>query len=179
MQALRLFGQSDSIVDGTPQLDPPQRQQTGSTASRTTSQNSRHAAMAPPSQLAIATSSLNRLVKEEASYHKEADQQQARITKLEQGDQSDENAEFTLKQETTVTLDLLLLGMTLTQICLQRKALEETKAIFPQLKQKIQDALSKLEAQLEQAKGADSSPEDITKAKEAIASAMAAVRETS
>ncbi|KAF2773628.1 putative tubulin-specific chaperone Rbl2 [Teratosphaeria nubilosa] len=115
--------------------------------------------MAPPSQLAIATSSLNRLVKEEASYHKEAEQQQARIAKLEQGDQSDENAEFTLKQE--------------------RKALEETKAIFPQLKQNIQDALSKLEAQLEQAKGPDSSPEDINKAKEAIASAMTAVRETS
>jgi len=30
----------------------------------------------------------------------------------------------------------------------QRKALEETKAIFPQLRQKIQDARTKLEQQL-------------------------------
>ena len=55
--------------------------------------------MAPPSQLAIATSAVNRLVKEEASYHKELEQQQARIAKLEQGDNDDENAEFVLKQE--------------------------------------------------------------------------------
>lgn len=55
--------------------------------------------MAPPSQLSIATSSLNRLVKEEASYHKELEQQQASIAKLEQGGSSDENAEYTLKQE--------------------------------------------------------------------------------
>lgn len=31
---------------------------------------------------------------------------------------------------------------------LQRKALEETNAMFPQLKQKIEDAKAKLEAQL-------------------------------
>lgn len=54
--------------------------------------------MAPPSQLMIATSSVNRLVKEEASYHKELEQQQASIAKLEQGG-GDENAEFQLKQE--------------------------------------------------------------------------------
>lgn len=30
----------------------------------------------------------------------------------------------------------------------QRKALDETKAMFPQLRQKIEDAKSKLEAQL-------------------------------
>ena len=54
--------------------------------------------MAPPSQLAIATSAVKRLVKEEASYHKELEQQQARIAKLGQGG-DDENAEWTLKQE--------------------------------------------------------------------------------
>jgi hypothetical protein len=54
--------------------------------------------MAPPSQLAIATSSLQRLVKEEASYHKELEQQQASISKLESGG-GDENAEYQLKQE--------------------------------------------------------------------------------
>ena len=56
--------------------------------------------MAPPSQLSIATGSLTRLVKEEASYHRELEEQNARIAKLEQGgDSSDENAEYTLRQE--------------------------------------------------------------------------------
>ena len=55
--------------------------------------------MAPPSQLAIATSSLNRLVKEERSYHQELKQQEASIAKLEQGGGDDENAEYQLRQE--------------------------------------------------------------------------------
>jgi len=56
--------------------------------------------MAPPSKIAIATSVLNRLVKDEASYHKEYDLQQASIAKLEAGENADdENAEFQLKQE--------------------------------------------------------------------------------
>jgi len=54
--------------------------------------------MPPPSKLAVATSSVQRLVKEEASYHKELEQQEARIKKLEQGSE-DENAEYQLKQE--------------------------------------------------------------------------------
>lgn len=54
--------------------------------------------MAPRSQLSIATSSLQRLVKEEASYHKELEHQQTRIDKLEHGG-GDENADFQLRQE--------------------------------------------------------------------------------
>lgn len=54
--------------------------------------------MPPPSKLAVATSSLVRLVKEEASYYKEMEQQEARIRKLEAGS-DDENAEYLLKQE--------------------------------------------------------------------------------
>lgn len=54
--------------------------------------------MAPPSKLAVATSVVRRLVKEEASYHKELEQQEARIAKL-QSNMEDENAEYTLKQE--------------------------------------------------------------------------------
>ena len=79
--------------------------------------------------------------------------------------------------------------------------MEETKAMFPRLKKQIQEALSKLEQQLvslrltslipctiwlttlsqEQDKGPgdQSNPEDITKAKEAIADAMTAIRESS
>ena len=61
--------------------------------------------MAPPSQLAIATGVLNRLVKEEASYHKEYEYQQSRITKLEGGsNDDDENAEYTLRQEVSSLL---------------------------------------------------------------------------
>jgi tubulin-specific chaperone A len=54
--------------------------------------------MPPPSKLAIAASSVKRLIKEEASYHKELTQQEARIKKLEAGSE-DENAEYQLKQE--------------------------------------------------------------------------------
>lgn len=54
--------------------------------------------MAPPSKLAISTSVVTRLVKEEASYHTEAAQQEARIAKLE-ASAGDENAEYTLRQE--------------------------------------------------------------------------------
>jgi tubulin-specific chaperone A len=55
--------------------------------------------MPSPSQLAIATSSVQRLVKEEASYHMELSQQQARLDKLSANNREDENAEFQLKQE--------------------------------------------------------------------------------
>jgi len=56
--------------------------------------------MAPPSKLAIATSTLNRTVKEEKSYHAEMRKQEASIDKLEKGDgNDDENAEFLLRQE--------------------------------------------------------------------------------
>jgi tubulin-specific chaperone A len=54
--------------------------------------------MAPPSKVAIATGSVLRLVKEEASYHKEIAQQQERIKKLE-ASEGDENKEYTLRQE--------------------------------------------------------------------------------
>lgn len=54
--------------------------------------------MPPPSKVAIATGSVLRLVKEEASYHKEIVQQEERIKKLEESD-GDSNKEYTLKQE--------------------------------------------------------------------------------
>jgi tubulin-specific chaperone A len=54
--------------------------------------------MAPPSKLAIATGVVFRLVKEEASYHKEIEQQEARVKKAE-ASQDEHNGEYTLKQE--------------------------------------------------------------------------------
>lgn len=58
--------------------------------------------MAPPSQLAIATGSVRRLVKEEASYHKELLQQQAHLDKILVSNGADENAEFQVKQEASI-----------------------------------------------------------------------------
>ena len=60
--------------------------------------------MAPPSALAIATQSVQRLVKEESYYHKDQTNQEARIKKLQDdieagGPDLDANAEFMLKQE--------------------------------------------------------------------------------
>jgi tubulin-specific chaperone A len=59
--------------------------------------------MPAPSPLVIATSVLNRYVKEEKSYHKELEQQSARIAKLEAGEDADnENAEFILRQQASL-----------------------------------------------------------------------------
>ncbi len=82
-----------------------------------------------PTQVQIATSVLQRLMKEEASYHKELEQQKARIVKLEKGETEDsENLEYQLKQE--------------------RKGLEETKAVIPGLREKVTSAREKLESVL-------------------------------
>ncbi|RDW77982.1 putative tubulin-specific chaperone Rbl2 [Coleophoma crateriformis] len=109
--------------------------------------------MAPPSPLAIATGSVQRLVKEEASYHKELTSQEARLEKLLASTEEDENREYSLKQE--------------------RAAIAETKAVFPPLRQRIADALAKLEDQLESAQGSGASEEEIAKATEAVKQAKA------
>jgi hypothetical protein len=58
------------------------------------------AVMPAPSPLAIATSSVHRLVKEEVSYHKELAKQESRLVQTEANLASgDENAEFQLNQE--------------------------------------------------------------------------------
>ncbi|QQK40099.1 Tubulin binding cofactor A [Penicillium digitatum] len=125
-------------------------------------QNPPKITMAPRSQLEITTSSVTRLVKEEASYHKELQQQYERIKKLEAdtaGD--DENREYTLKQE--------------------HMSLEETKKVLPTLKEKIVQTVANLEALIteEGKKGPESNVEHITAAKEAIAQAKVAQREIS
>lgn len=59
--------------------------------------------MPPPSQLVIATGSVNRLLKEEASYHKEVEEEEAKIKalkeKIDSGANDDENASYMLKQQ--------------------------------------------------------------------------------
>lgn len=58
--------------------------------------------MPSPTPLDVATQSVQRLVKEEASYHKELSGQQARVAKTESGIRDgtdDENANYVLEQE--------------------------------------------------------------------------------
>ncbi|EEQ83392.1 tubulin-specific chaperone Rbl2 [Blastomyces dermatitidis ER-3] len=120
--------------------------------------------MAPLSPLSIATSAVRRLVKEEASYHRELKQQEERIKRLEAeqpGEDEDGNREFMLRQE--------------------RQALEETKKVLPNMKQKILEAIAKVDHLLveEGQKGMGSNVDEINAAKEAISQAMTAVREVS
>ncbi|KAK2811357.1 hypothetical protein FQN50_002234 [Emmonsiellopsis sp. PD_5] len=121
--------------------------------------------MAPPTPLSIATSSVQRLVKEEASYHRELQQQEERIKRIEaekpSAEDDDDNREYILKQE--------------------HQALEETKKVLPSMKQKISEAVAKLDHLLleEGHKGMSSNVDEINAAKEAISQAKTAVREIS
>ncbi|PVH95638.1 tubulin binding cofactor A [Periconia macrospinosa] len=112
--------------------------------------------MAPSSKLRVQTSALQRLIKEEASYHKELEQQEGRISKLE-ANPSEDNAEYLLKQE--------------------RQALEETKKVIPTVREKIVQTLQQVEEELEnnKAEGGVASTEDVTKAKEAVAAGKKAL----
>ncbi|KAI5466103.1 putative tubulin-specific chaperone Rbl2 [Mariannaea sp. PMI_226] len=114
--------------------------------------------MPPPSQLAIATSSLNRLLKDVTSYHKELAQQEAQVLALEekikngQGDE-DGNGEFMLKQHKT--------------------AIEETKAVFGTLKTRIDTAIANLEDQVQLREKSGAPEKELEAAKEALAKAKA------
>ncbi|KAF9696737.1 hypothetical protein EKO04_005359 [Ascochyta lentis] len=116
--------------------------------------------MAPPSKLAVAIGSVTRLVKEEASYHKELVQQEERIKKLE-ASEGDENKEYTLRQE--------------------KQALQETQNVLPAIRTRIEQAVEKLEEQLESRKeaGGDASSEEVKKAEDAIAAGKKVVAEGS
>ncbi|KAF5616573.1 beta-tubulin binding protein [Fusarium sp. NRRL 52700] len=113
--------------------------------------------MPPPSQLAIATGSVNRLLKEEASYHKEVEEEEAKVKalkeKIDSGANDDENASFMLKQQQT--------------------ALEQTKAVFGPLRQKIAVAVEKLAEQLAVSEELNAPEDQVVQAKEALVKAKA------
>ncbi|KAJ8111888.1 hypothetical protein OPT61_g5630 [Boeremia exigua] len=113
--------------------------------------------MAPPSKLAVAIGSVTRLVKEEASYHKELVQQEERIKKLE-ASEGDSNKEYTLRQEATI---------------------QETQNVFPAIRARIEQAIEKLEGELENSKESDGNPEEIKKAEEALAAGRQVIAEAS
>ncbi|KAJ4383682.1 tubulin folding cofactor A [Didymella sp. IMI 355093] len=114
--------------------------------------------MAPPSRLAVATGSVTRLVKEEASYHKELVQQEERIKKLE-ASEGDSNKEYTMRQE--------------------KQALQETQNVFPALRIKIEQAVEKLEGELENSKDTGGDAGEIKKAEDALAAGRKVVAEGS
>lgn len=55
--------------------------------------------MPPPSQLSIATSAVDRLLKEEVTYRQELANQEKRLVQMQDAKDGDENREFNLKQE--------------------------------------------------------------------------------
>ncbi|TQV97216.1 tubulin-specific chaperone Rbl2 [Cordyceps javanica] len=115
--------------------------------------------MPAPSALAITTSSVQRLLKEEASYHKELSEQEKTVQGLEENLKAasadeDGNEAFMLKQQQT--------------------AIEQTKAVFGPLKQRIADAVAKLEDQLAAAEQGAAPEAEITQAKAVLAQAKAA-----
>ncbi|KAH7170934.1 tubulin binding cofactor A [Dactylonectria macrodidyma] len=114
--------------------------------------------MPPPSHLAIATSSVNRLLKEEASYHKELAQQEASVKSLQEQIKNglgneDGNGEFMLKQHQT--------------------AVEETKAVFGPLRERLDTAVEKLEAQIQLREQSGAPEQELEAAKTALAQVKA------
>ncbi|KAI1356377.1 tubulin binding cofactor A [Xylaria sp. FL0043] len=106
--------------------------------------------MPAPSPLTIATQSVQRLVKEDSYYRKELAQQTERVKKLEADmkTSSDENAAFILKQE--------------------QKAVGETQAVFAPLRERIAEAVSRLEEQIATAESEGAAADEIAKANEAL-----------
>jgi len=81
--------------------------------------------MPAPTPLSIKTSAVTRLVKEEASYHREQTQQQALLDKLH----TDGADEYAIKQ--------------------QKKVVDETVLMVPAVREKLRAALEALENELE------------------------------
>lgn len=146
--------------------------------------------MAPPTPLAVATSSVQRLVKEEAYYHKDLASQEARIAKLEKdiAEKSadlDENADYVLKQEVCLpTRSLSPPPLSPTSGIVdsysypprQKQAAEETKNVFGPLRTRIADAVSKLEEQIAIGESAEAAEAELAKAKEVLAQGQDALK---
>jgi len=154
--------------------------------------------MVQPSPLAIATSSVQRLVKEESFYHKDQEKQEARIKKLEEdiaagGADLDSNAEYVVKQEvrnfsrpfrTAAPLppsrsngqqqqqQQQQIALVRNHLTAEKKtALEETKKVFEPLRERIVKAVQTLEEQIAISESDGTAKEDeLTKAREMLKS---------
>ncbi|PHH67841.1 hypothetical protein CDD82_1066 [Ophiocordyceps australis] len=116
--------------------------------------------MPPPSSLAIASSAVSRLLKEEASYREELVGQEAQVRALEDkmaaavnGEAGDGNEEFMLKQ--------------------QRIAVEQTKAVFAPLRTRIAEAVAKLQDGVAASEQTGENADDLQQAKSVLAQAKA------
>ncbi|KAK0515213.1 hypothetical protein JMJ35_002592 [Cladonia borealis] len=125
--------------------------------------------MPPPSPLSIATSSITRLLKEESSYRTELASQQKKVEKLQtedngagngdgDGDAEEEedgeekgNREWRLRQE--------------------KQAVEETKAVFGPLRERIEAAVEKVEGMLDS--GSPMDDKEVEAARDAVGRAKA------
>ncbi|KAI9833089.1 MAG: hypothetical protein M1826_000456 [Phylliscum demangeonii] len=100
--------------------------------------------MAPaPSALSIATSSLTRLVKEEQSYHIELAQQESRLGRLQSTTATNGSTRQTHDADADADTDNVEY-----QIRQEKQAIEQTKALFPQLRRRIEDGVKTVEGQL-------------------------------
>ncbi|EGY18367.1 hypothetical protein VD0002_g6694 [Verticillium dahliae] len=109
--------------------------------------------MPAPSQLAIATQAVTRLLREEISYEQELIQQQGKVTRLEAEVQSglpdeDGNRAHMLKQ--------------------LKQAVVETENVFPRIKERIGDATTKLEEQIALAESNGTPAEELELARVAL-----------
>ncbi|CRK16915.1 hypothetical protein HYQ45_013132 [Verticillium longisporum] len=109
--------------------------------------------MPAPSQLAIATQAVTRLLREEISYEQELIQQQGKVTTLEAEVQSglpdeDGNRAHMLKQ--------------------LKQAVVETENVFPRIKERIGDATTKLEEQIALAESNGTPAEELELARVAL-----------
>ncbi|RWA13026.1 hypothetical protein EKO27_g2064 [Xylaria grammica] len=143
--------------------------------------------MPAPSPLAIATQSVQRLVKEDSYYRKELAQQTERVKKLEadlkaSSDSADGNEAYILKQEvrslyarfiqqpvaiTSIPANLHPRPKRLEYAVLQ-KAIEETRAVFAPLHERIVEAVQRLEERIATAESEGAAADEITKANEAL-----------
>lgn len=143
--------------------------------------------MPPPSHLAIATSSVKRLLKEEASYYKELAQQEAQIKALKEKIESgqgieDDNGDFMLKQQVRAPLiSLSLLSRLASQLnkdrvlteMTQETAVEQTKAVFGPLRERLDAAVAKLEDQIQVREQSGAPEQEMEAAKATLAQVKA------
>ncbi|KAL8651622.1 MAG: hypothetical protein Q9226_004623 [Calogaya cf. arnoldii] len=111
--------------------------------------------MSRPSPLAISVSSIRRLLKEETTYRTELVNQESRLQRLESegGEDDDGNREWSVRQE--------------------KQAIQETKAIFEPLREKLLGAVGGLEQLLNSPQAEQFSEEEVNGARELIAKAKA------
>ncbi|KAL8784607.1 MAG: hypothetical protein Q9213_003862 [Squamulea squamosa] len=109
--------------------------------------------MSRPSPLAISVGSIQRLLKEETTYRTELANQESRLQRLEDGSEEDEdgNREWNVRQA--------------------KQAIQETKAVFEPLREKLLGAVGGLEQLLSSTQAEQFDEKDVNAAKELIAKA--------